>query len=141
MTFPTYTDQVLVEGHGAVRHFEAAEAVTQGQLVILDTDNAGRTVEPSDTDGEQAIGFALYDAASGEQVPVATEGAVVRAVSATGSISSGDYLASDGGTSDEGEVEGAASGDALVAYALEDDTGSGTEGSIICQVTYGQFGD
>lgn len=140
MTFPTYTDQVVVEGHENVRHFEANEDVTQGQVVKLDTDNSGRTVEPSDSDGEQAIGVALHDESSGSQVAVATEGAVVRGVSGTGSISSGDYLATHGSSGDEGEVDSAASGDAIVGYALEDDTGTG-EGSIIFLVTYGQFGD
>lgn len=141
MTFPTYTDQVVQEGHENVRTFEAAEDVTQGQLVKLDTNNTGRTVEPSDTDGEQGIGYALYTRSSGQEVPVAMEGAIVRAVSSTGTIASGDYVASHGGTGDEGELDTAASGDAIVGYALEDDTGTGTEGSILVYVTYGQFGD
>lgn len=141
MTFPTYSDQVLVEGHEHLRHFEAQEDVTQGQLVKLDTDDSGRTVEPSDTDGEAAYGFALYDASAEEQVAVAGPGAVVRAVSSTGSITSGDTVASHGGTGDEGEVDTAASGDHVVAVALQDDTGSGTEGSLVCEVVRGIYGN
>lgn len=141
MTFPTYTDQVLAEGHEHVRHFEAAEDVTQGQLVKLDTNNAGRTVEPSDADGEKAIGVALYTRSAGQQVAVATSGAIVRAVSSTGTIASGDFIASHGGTGDEGELDTAASGDFTVGVALEDDTGSGTEGSIVIQVDTGIYGN
>lgn len=140
MTFPTYTDQVVVEGHDNLRHFEANEDVSQGQLVKADSNDAGRTVEPSDTDGEKALGVATYDASSGEQVAVAAEGAIVRGSTATDNITSGDYLASDGATGDEGQVTSAASGDAIVGVALQDSTGTG-ETSIVFQVTYGQFGD
>lgn len=141
MTFPTYTTNVVKEGHDNIRTFEAAEAVTQGQAVKLDGNNAGRTVEPSDTDGEKCIGFAVYDASSGEEVAVAINGAVVRAVSATGSISSGDWVASDGGTSDEGELETAASGDHPIGIALADDTGTGTEASVEVLVDTSIYGN
>lgn len=117
------SDQVLLEGDN-VHHYSANEAVTQGQLVELDTDDSGRTVEPSDADGGKAIGFALYDASSGEQVPVAQTGCVVRATSGTGSVSSGDFVASHGATGEEGEVDSAASGDYTVGVALEDDAGT-----------------
>lgn len=124
----------MVEGHEHVKHFNAQEDVTQGQVVKLDTDNSGRSVEPSDTDGEKVYGLALYTASSGEQVAVAGPGTVVRGVSATGTITSGARVASDGGTSDEGEIETAASGDHVLGIALEDDTGSGTEASIVLQI-------
>lgn len=134
MTFPTYTDQVVVEGHEHVYHYRAQEDVTQGQLVKLDADDSGRSVEPSDTDGEQVYGVALYTQSSGGQVAVAGPGSVVRGVSATGSVSSGDWVASDGGTSDAGELETAASGDHVAGIAIQDDTGSGTEASLIFHV-------
>lgn len=138
MTFVTYSDQVLQEeGSGAILHFNAAEDVKQGQLVKADTDASGRGVEPSDTDGENALGFALYSRSSGQQVAVAMAGTVVRAVSGDGNISSGDYVASHGGTGDEGEVESAASGDNYVGVALEDDSGDSTEGSAIIFVNPG----
>lgn len=135
MTFPTYSGQVILEGHDSLRSFEAKEALTQGQLVKLDTDGSGRTVEPSDTDGEKAYGFAIADYSSGEEATIAGPGAIVRVVSSTGTISSGDPIASHGGTGDEGEVDTAASGDWIVAVALQDDTGTGTEGSVIVQVS------
>lgn len=137
MTFPTYSDQVVQEhGKSSVTYFEAAEDLTQGQLVKLDTDNSGRTVEPSDTDGEQAIGFVEYDVSSGDMASVAVAGSVVRAVSSTGTISSSDAIASHGGTGDEGEVDTAASGDWIIGTALEDDTGSDTEGTILVFVSH-----
>lgn len=141
MTFPTYTTQVVVEGHENVRHFEANEDLLQGQLVKLDTGNTARSVEPSDTDGEQAYGFALADYSSGEQAAVAGPGSVVRGVSSTGSITSSDRLASHGGTGDEGELDTAASGDHVVGIALEDDTGSGTEASQLVHVWPMIFGN
>lgn len=138
MTFPTYSNQVLQEeGSGAIQHFNAAEDVKQGQLVKADTGASSRGVEPSDTDGENAVGFALYSRSSGSQVAVATNGTIVRATSGTGSISSGDFVASHGGTGEEGEVASAASGDNYVGVALQDDTGSGTEGSVIVYVNTG----
>lgn len=142
MTFVTYTDNVLVEGHENVHHFEAAEDVLQGQVVELDSDNAGRTVEPHDQDGAGPMyGVALYDQSSGAQVAVAGPGAIVRGVSGTGSISSGDFVTGEGSTGEAGEVMAATSGDRLIGVALQDDTGTGTEGSIVFQVIAGQFGD
>jgi len=124
MAFRTYTDQVLLEG-SCVHHYEAQEDVSQGQLVKYDTDDSGRTVEPSDSDGEDLLaGFALYSASAGEQVAVAQTGTIVRATSGTGSISSGDEVASHGGTGEEGEVASAASGDYVIGRAISDDSGS-----------------
>jgi hypothetical protein len=134
MVFPTYSTQVVVEGHDRVRHFHAQEDVTQGQVVKLDTDNAGRSVEPSDGDGEKAYGVALYDQSSGGQVAVAGPGAVVRAVSSTGSISSGDWVATHGSSGDPGTLDSGASGEYYFGMALEDDTGSNTEASVIVHV-------
>lgn len=124
MAFRTYSDQVLLEGDN-VHRFRAKEDVSQGQLVKFDTDDSGRTVEPSDTDGEGALaGFALYDASSGDMVSVAMPGCIVRATSGTGSITSGDWVASHGSSGEEGEVDSAVSGDYAAGKALEDDAGS-----------------
>lgn len=95
---------------GSARNFEAAEAITQGQLVKLDVNSGARTAEPSDTDGEQAWGVAAYDAAAGDQVLVYGSGCVVRATSGTGTIASGDQVTSYGGTGNEGEVDTASPG-------------------------------
>lgn len=135
MAFRTYSDQVIKEGDN-VHTYEANESVSQGQLLKFDTDDSGRTVEPSDTDGEGNLaGFALYDASSGEQVAVAMTGCVVRATSGTGSVSSGDEVASHGGTGEEGEVDTAASGDYTIGTALEDD--AGTNDDVIVHVDRG----
>lgn len=124
MTFATYTDQVVEHpGENSVLSFEAQEDILQGQLVKLDTDNSGRTVEPVDSDGEAAIGFAEYGVSSGDMVSVAVAGAVVRAT-AGASVSSGDPVSAEGSTGEEGEVQTATSGDWIIGTALEDSTGS-----------------
>jgi hypothetical protein len=134
MTFPTYTDQVVQHpGDNSVLYFNAKEDLTQGQAVKLDTDGSGRTVEPATT-GDKAIGFVEYDVSSGDMASVAVAGAVVRAVSNTGSISSGDAVTVDSGTN-EGELKSAASGDWIIGTALQDDTGSNTEGTILVLVS------
>lgn len=129
MAFRTYTDEVLLEGDN-LKSFVAAEAITQGQLVKLDTDSAGRTVEPSDTDGEAAIGFAIADAAAGDDLAVAMTGTVVRATSGSGTVASGDGIASHGGTGEEGEVDTAGVADYSVGIALEDDAGDGGDVTV-----------
>lgn len=137
MTFPTYSNQVLQEeGSGAILHFNAAEDVQQGQVVKADSDAASRGVEPADTAGESALGVALYTRSSGSEVAVAMAGTVVRAVSNTGSISSGDFVAVDP-TTNEGELASATSGDNYVGYALQDDTGSNSEGTVVIFVNPG----
>jgi predicted transcriptional regulator len=124
MAFRDYTDQVLKQGD-CVRSAEAAEDIKQGQLLKYDSDDSARTVEPSDSDGEGGIaGVALYDASAGDDVAFAEDGTVVRATSGTGAISSGDEVASHGGTGEEGELAAAASGDFVVGRAVEDDAGS-----------------
>jgi predicted lipoprotein len=139
MTFPTYSGQVLVEGHENLRHFEAQGSISAGQVVKTDSSTSGRTAVVANTSGEQAIGVAIEDASSGEQLAVAMEGAIVR-VSPDDAVTSGNYLAVDAGT-DNGEVTPAASGDAIVGVALQDSTGTNTEAGLIMQVAYGQFGD
>lgn len=137
MTFVSYSDQVVEHaGENSVLHFEAAEDILQGQLVELDTGASGRTVEPSDADGGQAIGFAEYGVSSGDMVSVAVAGAVVRAV-AGASISSGDPVSAEGSTGEEGEVQTATSGDWIIGTALQDDAGGvGTEGSVLVLVSH-----
>ena len=136
MVFRTISEQIGQETDtGSSRSFIAAEAISKGQLVKADTDDAGRTVEPSDTDGENAVGVAAYDAASGDTVLVYGQGCVVVGTSGTGTISSGDRVASHGGTGEEGELDTAATGDIVVGYALEDD--SGTNDDVIVELDVG----
>lgn len=139
MTFPTYSGQVVVEGHENLRSFEAQGSISAGQVVKCDSSTSGRTVVVADSSGEQAIGVAGEDASSGEQVRVAMEGAVVR-VSPDDSVTSQNFLAVDAGT-DNGEVTPAASGDAVIGIALQDSTGTNEEAGLIMQVAYAQFGD
>jgi hypothetical protein len=134
MAFRTYTDDVLIDGDN-VRSYEAAEAVSQGQLVEADTGSAGRTVEPSDADGGSAVGFALHDASSGDMIAVAGQGCVVRATSGTGSIASGEYVASHGASGEEGELATAVVGDYVVGFALSDD--AGTNDDVVVEVILG----
>lgn len=136
MAFVSYSDQVVEHaGENSILSFEASEDILQGQLVELDAGSA-RTVEPSDADGAQAIGFAEYSVSSGDMVSVAVAGAVVRATSGTGSITSGDPISAEGGTGEEGEVQAASSGDWIIGTALQDDTGTATEGSILVLVSH-----
>lgn len=136
MTFATYQDQVVQHaGENSILYFEATEDILQGQLVELDTDNSGRTVEPSDADGGQAIGFAEYGVSSGDMVSVATAGAVVRAT-AGASISSSDPVSAEGATGEEGEIQTATSGDWIIGTALQDSTGSdGDAGNCLVLVS------
>lgn len=120
MVFRTYTDDVLIDGENT-RRYEAAEAILAGQTVKADQDSAGRTVEPSDADGEAVLGVALQDAAAGQQVTVARDGCIVRATSGTGTIASGDPVASHGATGEEGELDTAVESDATVATPVEGD--------------------
>jgi hypothetical protein len=137
MAFRTYTDEVLIAGD-ALHSFTAEEAVQQGQLVKPGA--ADSSVEPSDTDGEFAIGFAQYDAAAGEMVSVATGGCIVRATSGTGSVSAGAPVTSHGGTGEEGELAAAAAtGDKTVGVALADD--AGTNDDVVVLVDLGAGGD
>lgn len=137
MVFRTYTDEVRRQGTNT-KSFEAAEAILQGQLVKLDTDSAGRTVEPSDTDGEAGIiGFAEYDAAAGDDVSVCMTGCEVRATSGTGTVTSGDPVASHGGTGEEGEVDTAATGDTPIGIAIADDNGDGGDVWVIVDAGFG----
>lgn len=140
MAFPTYSGQVVVEGHEALRSFQATESINMGEVVEADTSDSGRSVTTaSSTGGGTPIGVAAEDGASGEQIRVATEGAVCRVVP-DDSVTSGDFLSVDSGTND-GEVQTASSGDRIIGVALQDSTGTNTEAGLIMQVTYGQFGD
>lgn len=113
MAFPTYSKPVLLRSAreaAVIESYLCEEDVKQGQIVKEGGTNADE-VEPSDTDGERVQGVALYDASSGEVVDVVRQG-YVRLIAGTGSsISATDALASHGGTTDEGTVNTAASGD------------------------------
>lgn len=138
MTFVTYSDQVVQNpGENSILYFEASEDILQGQLLELDQDSdSSRTVEPSDTDGGQSIGFAEYGVSSGDMVAVAVAGAVVRATTGTGSIQSGDPVTAEGSTGEEGELKAASSGDWIIGTALFADGTAGAEGSVTVLVSH-----
>lgn len=131
-TFQTYDRPVLIEAaRGSdIRAYVAEEAVSQGQLVREGGTNSDE-VEPSAADGERVVGIALYDAAAGATVAVCEGGARVRFTSGTGTVAAGDPLASHG-TTTEGSVDTAASGDYIVGVASKADDGSNAyvEGKI-----------
>ena len=108
-----------------IESYVAEEAVLQGQAVKPGGTNSDE-VEPSDTDGERVVGIAMYDAAAGELVDVVRRG-TCRLTSGTGSISANDPIASHGGTGEEGEVAGAASGDYVFGVARNDDVADGDD--------------
>lgn len=131
MVFRDYTNNVVVREHGVVESFRCKEAVKQGQLVELDTDDAGQTIEPSDADGGNAVGFAVDSGAIGVFVSVACVGNIVRATSGTGAVASGDLVASHGATGEEGEVASSASGDYVIGVALKDDVGTNDDVTVL----------
>lgn len=95
--------------------FTADEEVIAGQLVKLSGDNA---VAPSDTDGEQAFGIATQSVAAGDSVTVLVAASIAN-VRTGAAVTQGNFLASHGGTGEEGEVAPAATGDYYVGIALE----------------------
>jgi predicted RecA/RadA family phage recombinase len=124
MVFRDVTDDVLIDSgvDANLRSYTAEEAVLAGQVVKAGA--AAESVEPSDTDGEDVLGVALEDAAVGDQVTVARDGCKVRATSATGTVSAGDFVASHGATGEEGEVDTKAAGEAYLGVAVADDAGA-----------------
>lgn len=119
MVFTEITDDIERIGpdKGTAYSFNAEENVIAGQAVKLDADNG---VEPSDTDGEACIGVATQTVSAGDQVMVAGPGSRVLFTGGAAGISAGDFLASHGGTGEEGEVNtGDATGDYIVGVAHE----------------------
>lgn len=135
MAFRTYDLPVLVRPGrtGTINSYEAASAISQGQLVKHDGTDTDQ-VTPSDTDGEATAGFALYDAAAGDTVAVVEGGTRVRATSGSGGISGGDLVTSHGGTGESGELDTAGTGDYVIGRAVADD--SGTNDDVIVDVDH-----
>jgi predicted RecA/RadA family phage recombinase len=132
MAFRTISKPIALEPlrSGAdARTYTADTAISQGQMLKKGATNSDQ-VEPSDTDGERLVGIAAHDASEGDTVLVIESGIRVRATSGSGSVSAGDPIASDGGTSENGEVETAASGDYVVGVAVKDDSGTNDDVEI-----------
>lgn len=124
MVFRTLTEDVLIDSgvDANLRSYEAETAVLAGQVVRHGT--ADESVIPSATDGEDVLGVAVEDAAAGQQVTVARDGCKVRATSSTGTIGMGDWVASHGGTGEDGTVDTAVVGDAKLGVAVAADAGA-----------------
>lgn len=119
MAFTEVTNDVekMRPPEGTAYSFNADEDVIAGQVLKLGSDNG---VEPSDTDGENCIGVTAQTVSSGDEVMVLGPGARVLFTAGTTPISAGQLLASDGGTSEEGEVARAdGSGDFIIGVAHE----------------------
>lgn len=99
--------------------FVADGSINGGDAVKLSSDNQ---VTQSDTDGEPAVGIAMYDVADGEPVTVALVGAMVRANAATG-LAADEPVTSHGGTS-AGQVDtGDTTGDAVFGQCIIGESG------------------
>ena len=135
MVFRTYTKPVAVrplKDGARVESYVCEEDVLQGQVVKPGGTNEDE-IEPSATDGENAVGVAMFDQSSGGVVDVIRRG-TVRLTDGTGSITANDPLASHGGTGEEGEVASAASGDHVFGVARFDGEGDGSD--VIADVDF-----
>lgn len=131
MAFTEVTEDIEIQAPppGGALALNADEDVIAGQVVKVGSDNS---CEPSDTDGEEAIGVAAQTVSSGDQVMVLTNGARVRYTAGTSTVSAGDKLTSHGATGEEGQVDTAsATGDFIVGHALE---GVGSSGDTFVGV-------
>jgi hypothetical protein len=123
MAFTEPTEDIVEYGD-ALSPFVVDSDVTRGQVVkISGTDNQ---IAPSDTDGEDCLGVAVQTVASGGTCTVALPGCEVN-FSATGSgVDRGEFLTSDGGSGNSGEVDSAdASNDSVIGYSYEGASSSG----------------
>ena len=139
-TFPTIHQ--VYKGGGTILNYTAGEAIKAGQVVGFAATGVSDTVVVMDaTTGERCIGVAVYGAASGEQVAVASIGARVTVANAddTTAIDAGSLVEQNdnsvGGT--VSAVDESATGGAtvtthwgVVGIAVQDIVGGGT-GDII----------
>jgi len=135
MVFRTYSKPVLVrpaKDGARIESYVAEEDVLQGQVVKPGGTNSDE-VEPSDTDGENAVGVAMFDQSAGGVVDVVLQG-TCRLTAGTASVSANDPIASHGATGEEGEVASAASGDHVFGVARFDGEGDGAD--VIADVDF-----
>lgn len=138
MVFRTLAEDVLIDSgvDANLRSYTAEASVLAGQVVTHGT--AEDSVTPSTTDGEDVLGVAVEDAAAGSQVTVARDGTKVRATSGTGTISTGDWVGSHGGTGEAGEVDTAVVADAKLGIAQGPDAGDG--GDVVVEINVSPSG-
>jgi predicted transcriptional regulator len=104
-----------------IETFIAGEAITEGDVVILDhTDENGYTVLQSNADSV-AIGVAQEDAADGAEVKVQTYGLGIKAITTGGSAAANSSLIA-GASGATAEVAAGTAAYAPFAYALEADS-------------------
>lgn len=102
--------EVLISGE-EIRGYTAGEDLTVGEPTGISGDNE---VSASSAGGGDFLGVALYDVASGEEVPIAGDDCEVR-VEVSESVSAGDEIVPDGvGTFETVATSGASSGVAIV---------------------------
>lgn len=110
-----FTNDVLLEGDN-LRSYTAGAAIDAGAVVKA---TGPDTVQHADTTGEAAIGVALTDAASGDDVAVARSGTKVRAVDGAGDITAGDACTVNVSNAN-GELGTAATGNLVLGRAVTD---------------------
>jgi len=126
MAFSEPEEEIVEYGENLLP-FTADEAILRGQVVKFGASN--NSVEPSDTDGEVAVGMAVQSVSAGDTVTVAMPGCEVRFTAGTGTVGRNDPLTSHGGTGEEGQVDTAdATGDSIVGYAQE---ASSSQGDLV----------
>lgn len=144
-SFPTIKN--VLHNNGPTWTFTATEAVKAGQVVGPAASGVSNAVVPmDDTDGENAIGVALYAAGAGTKVTVCLPGCIVTVAiyDDTDTIDAGDYVMQDdnavggtvkafapradlGSTTIDGTNDTTIDGSArLVGFAIEDIAGGGT---------------
>jgi len=106
----------------------AENAITKRELVKYGT-NANE-VTPSDTAGEQCVGFADNDAAAGGTVAVAVD--LISEGIASAAISKGDNVAAAG----SGDLRTAVSGDVVIGIAQEAATALGDKIEVLIVSQY-----
>jgi hypothetical protein len=88
-------DDILVTGDNILSMI-AGEALVAGQVVGHAATGDGKAYAMDLTEGENAVGVALFSASSGDPVSIATVGCVVRMREGTGNaIDAGDWLEQD----------------------------------------------
>lgn len=145
-TFPT----LYTVGHqlGTVLNMTAGEAITAGQVVGFAATGVSETVVVMDaTSGEQALGVAMYDAASGAPIAVLSLGCIAEVVNADAStaIDAGDLLEQNdnavGGTVSAATQTASgvtATNHAVVGIALEDIAGGASGKALILPYIFTQ---
>jgi len=119
MTFPTLTDDIIVQEGTFAYNFTASGTVYAGQLVdAVGTMQVKAAVGISST---AIVGVAAYYATDGEKVAVYGPGNIVRCAASGTSVAAGECVqaGAEGRVLDVGSIVAKASGAVVVGKALE----------------------